>query len=124
MSIWKRMAMAFYWSQAQHHSRLGNIATAMKYATKIDGNKKRRLIRDAFIAGLTLRSNAYEEAIDKFNRLVNDKSSDEDQDSLYVRAFCRYWLAEINGEKVEALAALQDARSTKCKPILRKWLPM
>lgn len=120
----KRLRSAAKWLLAIQNYRAGNNEKFLTIVESMDKSLISSAYQQSLIASSLLIVGRYSEAEEKFQSIDQDLANFEDQNSKYIRLYCR---ARINGMKgdLNAVSALSSqASSLNCKQLYRDQLPI
>lgn len=101
----------------------GSTQRALYWFQKMKAIAPLQLHEEAYEATLILINGDYNKAENIFERL-RDLGDIGDGEQQYVRAYCRFMLADILGNVDDAYKARAEALSISTHPTVRRFLPL
>jgi hypothetical protein len=118
-----RLKDAVFWAQALDRYSRQDFQAAIAKLNAIRGPRKRAseylaILGSAYVAlakpeGRILLRNA-----------ITGSSPTRSEYQPYVRAYCEYYLAVLNGDQGMTVQCLERALRMDAPPIIRRWLPL
>ena len=125
--MFHRARRAWAWSRVQHYSARGDLEAATRWLQRVEDGELdplRKLIIEAFKAAILMRQHRFDEADRLFDTLANKTDPPRGENERYINLFVRSLRAGTHGNEVLEQHLLREAGGVKCRPSLRRWLPI